>query len=79
MTGRDARGARARTGRAVPQDLIHTNNSPKPVTARVSGRFDPPEIVVFDVIAEQLARGLETPFVDRGYGSYGRRDAKSTP
>lgn len=77
MTGREARGARTRTGRAVPLDLIHTNNSPKPATARVSGRFDPPEIVVFDVMAGQLLKGLGQTFRDPV--ARGGRYAKSTP
>jgi len=39
VTGRDARGARTRPGRAGPLSLIHTNKSPNPILARVSGRL----------------------------------------
>lgn len=77
MTGREARGARTRTGRAVPLDLIHTNNSPKQALARVCGRFDPPEIVVFDVMVGELLKGFGQVF--RESVSRGGRYAKSTP
>lgn len=77
MTGQGMRGARTSPGRAVPLDLIHTNNSPKPATARVSGRFDPPEIIVFDAIAGQLLKGLGQTF--REPVARGGRYAKSTP
>lgn len=40
MSGRDARGARARPFAARPLSLIHTNKSPNPIGIGVSGRLD---------------------------------------
>lgn len=52
------RRARARTrlpgALDAPQDLIHRNNSPKPVSMRVSARFDFSEGVPVGVLFDAL-------------------------
>lgn len=45
-------------GQKAPLNLIHINNSPNPILARVSGRFDYPEGVPVDA----FLRALRLPF-----------------
>lgn len=46
MSAASAREPATRAGgaRGVPQDLIHRNKSPNPVSMRVSGRFEGPNL-----------------------------------